>query len=800
MTRARLSGGLKFIFLVLLIVAAGCRRDESAEPTSAAPTPTNTAIPLAAMVDSPGGLGDINFITIATDAPSRFQDFEDIDEFGNVIGFDPELMNEIAQEAGFDYEFVVTSFNGLLESVINGEFDSAMSALIIPDQPIEGLAYSIPYLEVGQVLVVRANETELQSYHDIGVGIPIGVQRFSSGEQTARTIVGLMEPDLQFYDTTPEALQALIDRQIEGVILDSNDAEFYTNSYPQQLKIAGGPGREAWITEKAYGIAVTEDNEALLAALNEAITIVQENGTLAQLAQTWLVPDQAINAGESLIGTPADELVIGIAGKLSELDPAERNPDLVGWEVKLNIMGGLLMYDAENKLVSILAEDFPLVSEDKLEYTFRLRSGLTFPDGSELTADDVKFSIGRAASLGNFQVNRYLKDANGDNFADEDAIQVIDPQTVKFVLKAATSYFPSVIATPPFFIISEECYAATPDPTINCGGIGPYTVVEWEPDVQMRLKANPQWPGNAPLFENIQVRFYDDPSRMRRSLENNAIDIAWTGLALGDQIELQQNPAFISWEGPSNFKSYLVFEQSESPWGNARLREAISYAIDRQALANQVFNSRRKPLFSPVPDDTPGHVATEPNRNLNIAQSILTAAGYSPGNKLEMTLWFVNDGRYTELEEQYATKLKEQLEETGQIEVTLQGAPWEVFRPESLNCNYPAFLLGWPSIGQPASFLDAMSWIEYFITNTDSVCSNYESQAMGALYEEAMQETDESKRLDLYRQIQELWAREFPTLDLTQEPRVAISLPNVQNIAIDAMGLLHYEVVSKTKE
>jgi ABC-type transport system substrate-binding protein len=198
-----------------------------------------------------------------------------------------------------------------------------------------------------------------------------------------------------------------------------------------------------------------------------------------------------------------------------------------------------------------------------------------------------------------------------------------------------------------------------------------------------------------------------------------------------------------------------------------------------------------------VPNGTPGHVAVEPQRDLEIARSILTASGYSPVNKLEMTIWYVNDGRYTDLEEAYATALKTQLEETGSIAVTVEGAPWGVFRPQSIDCNYPVYLLGWPSIDQPASYLDAMSWMDYFITNTDSVCSNYESQAMTALYEQALEEVEESQRIELYGQIQELWAREFPTLDLTQEPRIAISLPKVQNVVIDAMGLLHYEMLTK---
>ena len=799
---AKIKTRYRFIFLFVLILAiTGCRQGETVDPTlAAAPTVTTKTAPAEAEDESSITDEDARFITIAIDAPSHLQDFGDIDEFGNVVGFDPDLMADMAAEAGFDYEFVVTSYSGLLDSIVNGEFDTAMSALIIPEQPVEGLVYTIPYLEVGQVLVVRANEPELESYHDIGVGIPVGAQRFSSGEQTARNIIGLEEPDLHLFDSTPAAIQALINGEVRGVILDSEDAAHFTSSYPQQLKITGDPGQEAWISQKAYGIALSETNQTLLEELNDAIAQMGEDGTIERLARTWLVPDETINAGESLVGTLADEIVIGVVANTADLDPAARNPELLSWEVKRNIMSGLLMYDSENLLVPVLAEDFPQVSEDKTEYTFRLRSGLKFPDGSELTADDVRFSISRAAGLGNFQVNRYLKDDNEDSFADFDAVQVIDPMTIKFILKKPTSYFPSVLATPPFYIVSEECYSANPDPANTCAGIGAYSVAEWEPGVQMRLKANPEWPGDAPVFENINLRFYEDPGRMRRSLENKAIDIAWTGLTSGDLLELQTNPAFEYWEGPSVFKSYLVIEQSESPWGNARLREAISLAVDREALAEQVFDGSRKPLYSPVPDDTPGHISSEPVRDLEAARSILTASGYSPGRKLEMTIWYVNDGRYTELEEQYAATLKEQLEETELIEVTLEGAHWELFRPESLNCNYPAFLLGWPSIGQPAAYLDAMSWMEYFITNTDSVCSNFESQAMEVLYEEAMAETDEIKRLDLYRQIQELWAREFPTLDLTQESRGAISLPNVQGIMIDAMGLLHYDSLTKTGE
>lgn len=788
---------LILIGLALLLAVACGRRPSEAPTPVVAPTATNTAVPLSAVEDQLDSTDATNFITIATDAPSRFRDFENIDEFGNVVGFDPDVMATLATEAGFDYEFVVTTFSGLLESVANGEFDTSMSALIIPEQPPDGLAYTVPYLEVGQVVVVRANETEIVSYLDINPGIPIGVQRFTRGEQSAHQVLGVVDSDLRLYDSTPAALQALIDREVEAVVIDSEDAEYFTTTYPQQLKIAGGTGREAWISYTAYGIATASTNEALLASLNEAIDSAKADGRINNLVRTWLVPEATIDAGESLIGTLANELVIGIAGELGSTDPASRDPGLIDWEVQMNTLGGLYIVDAQSQLIPVLAEDFPTISEDGLEYTIRLRSGLTFPDGSELTANDVRFSISRAAGAGNFQVNRYLKDDNGDIFADADAVQVIDPLTVKFVLQAPVSYFPSVLATPPFFVVSASCFPPNLDPSSTCGGIGPYTIVEYDPGVQLRLRANPQWPGTAPVFENIQLRFYEDPARMRRSLENNAIDMAWTGLTIADLLDFRADPAYRTWEGASAFKSYLVFEQGESPWSNARIREAVAHAVDRDLLASEVFSNTRQALYSPVPDSTPGHVATEPVRDLETSRSILTAAGYSAARKLEMTIWFVNDGRYTDREDEYAAALERQLEETGLIEVTLESAPWQIFRPQSLACEYPSYLLGWPSSGQPAAFVDAMSWLDYFITNTDQICSNYESSAMEELREQALAETDPAARLEIYTQIQELWAREYPTLDLTQEPRFAVSKLNVNGFAVDAMGLLHYDLLTK---
>lgn len=772
--------------------------------TAAAPTPTIPALPTE---DNSQTGGARDFIVIATDAPNP--PFTEFDKFGSVIGFNNDLMARLSAIDDFTYEFVVTPHEGVLESLASPgstEFDAVMSSLVIPTQPEPGIAYTAPYLEIGQVMVVLADESELRSYEDIQPGMAVGAPVNTSSEATAREILALSDADVFEYDTAAQALQALIDEGVDAVVIDNFTAEHFVNAFPEQLKIAGGEGREAWISQKAYGIAVSAEDTALLERLNQAILQVKDEMTLERLMVAWLIPEDNIKAGESRVGTPPGEFIIGILGQLADMEPAS-GPDLVSWEIKSNTMSGLFAFNSNNRLVPILASGQPAVSEDKLEYTISLRRGLRFPDGSEFTADDVKWAINRSARLGSFLVNSYLKDSNEDAFADEDAVQVLDQYTVKFVLQEPAAYFLSLLATPPYFPVSSQCYAELSDPMSTCGGIGPYTIVSWDVNERIRLKANPEWPGRpSPAFENIQVRFYEDAAAMLRSLtEFQSLDMAWTGLPFSDFRALADADPdgdgaadFINWEGPAIFKSYLIFDHDTPPWDNPRVRQAAALAVDREVLADTVFGGRRRPLYSPVPNAVPGYEAVFPQRDLVQAAALLLQAGYSPAVPLPITLHYLNDGRYTPLEEGYAQTIKSQLEETGVFEVTLEGSPWETFRNQIAQCNYPAYLIGWPSPGQPVNYLDVTSWTDFFVQNTDTgFCSNYESPAMTALVDAAHEELDAAARLALYRQIQELWAQELPTLELTQEQRYATSLARVDNVRIDALGMLHYEALSK---
>src|SRR5690606_31701602 len=135
----------------------------------------------------------------------------------------------------------------------------------------------------------------------------------------------------------------------------------------------------------------------------------------------------------------------------------------------------------------------------------------------------------------------------------------------------------------------------------------------------------------------------------------------------------------------------LIFQQEETPWQTEALRQAVAYAVDRESLA-ALFGGRRQPLYSPLPASEPFSQPAEPARNLARAQELLQLAGYGPTNKLVFQLWYLNDGRYSNLEDAYAQRLKEQLEETGMITVDLQSAAWGTYSQQSSACEYTTYL------------------------------------------------------------------------------------------------------------
>jgi len=484
---------------------------------------------------------------------------------------------------------------------------------------------------------------------------------------------------------------------------------------------------------------------------------------------------------------PAVEpLIIGTTDSVTDLDPAQTY-DFHTWEIFYNVAEGLLTYiPGTTELKPGLAESMPEVSADGLTWTFKLRPGLKFPDGTPVDSEAVKWSLERVVRLQgdpNWLVTSFL-----------DHVEIVDDLTFKIVLQNPVGFFPYLTATTPWFPVSPKCYPEDSfDSDSTCSGHGPYKISRWERDVEMELVANPDYHGAPPRWPKVIVKYFADATTMRLALENGEIDVAWKTLLPTDYEDLAKNPNFVVIKGPGAYIRYICFNTTTPPFDNPKVRQAIAYAIDRDAITQKVFLGTHQPLYSMVPNGMVSHIDAFGPRDLEKAKALLKEAGFSESNPLEMDLWWTPT-HYGDTEADVATIMKSALEETGMIKVTLQSAEWATYTDYFGPGTMPVFLLGWyPDYLDP----DNYTWSFAHSSASDDIGIFYSNPKMDELLEAAQVETDPAKRVELYEEVQRLWATEAPTIPFTQGSLFVVTQKNVTGVTLSPYMLFPYFLLAK---
>jgi len=480
-------------------------------------------------------------------------------------------------------------------------------------------------------------------------------------------------------------------------------------------------------------------------------------------------------------------LVIGTTDKLSgDIDTAEAY-DFHTWEIFQNITRGLLTYKpGTTELVPGLAESWPTVSDDGVEYTFKLRKGLAFSDGTPFNADVVKYSIDRVIKI------------QGDpawlvsSFVQE--VRVEDEYTVTFVLKDPIGYFPALVASVPYFPVSPSAYpmdeiVAEPA-SIPC--LGPYTVKSLTRDVEIVMEANPKYYGTAPKEKKVIIKYFADATNMRLALENGEIDIAWKTLNPSDIEDLKTKPNLKTVEANGAYIRYLCFVTDTAPVDDPLIRQGISYAIDREAVASLVFFDQVNPLYSMVPMGMWGHTDAFGKYDINKAREILAKAGYNESNPLEIPLWWTPT-HYGDTEQDVAAVLKSSLEKTGVIKVTLQSAEWASYVDNFDRHNMLLFLLGWyPDYIDPDNYTSAFAQSG---AASDGLGIFLNDPQMDEYLRSAALATDQAEREAHYADVQEYWTEAVPTVPIFQGKLFLIMQPNVNGVKVSPTMIFNYDTV-----
>ncbi len=216
-------------------------------------------------------------IKVATDA--TFAPFEYTDDDGNLVGFDVDLMNAIAEKAGIEFEWVNVPFDSVLAGLSECQYDAALAAISISDERKQSMLFSTPYLDAGLVVVVNKETTDIAGIDDLA-GKSVAAQLGTTGEMVAQEIADV---DYKPYDSYELAFLELANKGVDAVIADNPLAMGYIAANPEKIMIVGDI-----VNSEQYGIAICKDNADLQAKIDVALKELIDSGYVSDLAAEYI--------------------------------------------------------------------------------------------------------------------------------------------------------------------------------------------------------------------------------------------------------------------------------------------------------------------------------------------------------------------------------------------------------------------------------------------------------------------------------------------------------------------------------
>jgi len=443
----------------------------------------------------------------------------------------------------------------------------------------------------------------------------------------------------------------------------------------------------------------------------------------------------------------SDTLRLNLASEPDYLDPA-LNSSVDGACLAANSFSGLYTYDAEGKPVPACAESYE-VSEDGLTYTVKLKEGLKWSDGSDLTANDFVYSWKRAVDPKTAADYEYMF-SGFDGYGDGNInVTAIDDTTLEFVLAAPCAYMEDLMAFPTFYPVKQEAVESYADWETTPGGWcqeagfvsnGAYVCTGWNHDTSMTYEKNPYfWDADNVKIEKLEFMLSADDTAIYSAY--NAGDVDFIDTVPTDEVQTlidSQNPEFKVIDELGTY--YIAFNvnsklfEGKTPEQAACMREAINLLIDRDYIVENIGQTGQVIATSYIPlgmmDGNGGIFKDDPavgyydayainndyEGTIAKATELMKAAGFE----------FDEDGTLsdaTPLEIEYLTNessghvaiaesLQQDLDAIG-IKISIQVQDWNVFLEERKNGNFDMAREGWI-----ADFNDPINMLEMFTTTS----------------------------------------------------------------------------------
>ena len=499
----------------------------------------------------------------------------------------------------------------------------------------------------------------------------------------------------------------------------------------------------------------------------------------------WAVPASA---------QPAGTLVVGLVAEPVNLDPPQVT-DLNSNRVGRRIVETLVTFpDESTQVVPGLAESWT-ISKDGLQYTFKLRSGIKFHDGTPLNAEAVKFSIERqinpnhpASKLGKYPFANYF-------FGNVKAVEVLSDERVAFLLSEPRASFLAVLTAPAASIVSPTAVMKWgPDYPSHPVGTGPFRFASWDRGQRVVLEKNPSYWKYPVRIERVIYRpIVEDQARLTELLTGGLDLIVGVPADFVDQLE--KNPKITLLKQVGAHVWYLGMNNQKKPFDDKRVRQALNYAVNKDAIVNDVLKGTGSASKGPVLPGTWGADGAlkaypyDPDR----ARKLLAEAGYPNG--FTTTLWVPESGSGMQAPVAMSTVMQSNLKAVG-INVSLQTMEWGAYLAKLRTKEQELFALSWMAGTEDPDMvmyplLHSSQW-----TPVGPNRALYKNARFDALLQQARLTTDQAKRAQLYKEAQRILVDDAPWVFVDHEIQIAALTKRVQGFKLHPSFDLRVETIS----
>lgn len=468
----------------------------------------------------------------------------------------------------------------------------------------------------------------------------------------------------------------------------------------------------------------------------------------------------------------ANAVVVGIQQDLDSLDP--HAVEAAGTrEVMFNIFEGLVKPDSTGDLVGAVASAYE-ISPDGKTFTFTLRENVTFHNGATVTAEDVKYSLDRAAGKLDGQSAPMVPD-----FDVIDSITIVDEKTVTVTLTQGNTEF---IAYMTAAIIPKD-YADVATKPI---GTGPFKFVSYTPQQSLVVEKNEAYWGTPAYLDKVTFQIIADAdSSILLALRAGTIDI-YPYLTADQAAEVSGDHEVLT--GTSNLVQALFLNNAKAPLNDIRVRQALCYAVNQQQIIDMVgggygseIGSNFFPAFSKyyVADTKDVY-----NHNIDKAKQLLADAGYAEGFSLEISV----PSNY-QFHMDTAQVLVEQLKAVG-VKATIKPVDWATWLSDVyVGRNYEATVVGLDADLAPSDLL------KRYVSDASNNFVNYASDAFDQKFKQALASNSDEEKIKLYQELQRMLTADAASVYLQDAAKLVAIKKNLTGFAFYPLYVLDMSTV-----